>query len=120
MRCNIRSWAFGSIANQDTFTFQWEPVQVPRWTKREMCSVAGRLFDPMGLLSPVTILGKLIVQQLWCLELDWDVELPVMLVNEWEAYLASLSELTALKIPGRLLRLPLRAILGWLDLPMQV
>ena len=48
-----------------------------------MCSVEGRLFDPLGLVSPFTILGRLIVQQLWRLELDWDDKVEGPLVDDW-------------------------------------
>ena len=61
---NVKTLGMLWLPQEDVFCFQWEEVSQSTWTKREICSVAGRFFDPMGLASPLTILGKLIVQQL--------------------------------------------------------
>jgi hypothetical protein len=35
-----------------------------------------RFYDPLGLMSPVLITGKLIFQDLWCRGVEWDEFLP--------------------------------------------
>jgi len=45
-------------------------------TKREILSGILRLFDPLGLLSPITIKAKLLMQQTWTLNISWDNALP--------------------------------------------
>ncbi|XP_011859038.1 PREDICTED: uncharacterized protein LOC105556551, partial [Vollenhovia emeryi] len=45
-------------------------------TKREVLSSISKLFDPLGLASPLVVRAKLILQRTWQLKLGWDDELP--------------------------------------------
>ena len=45
-------------------------------TKRVVLCMMARVYDPLGLLSPFTVLAKIVFQELWELKLDWDEELP--------------------------------------------
>ncbi|XP_003737425.1 uncharacterized protein LOC100899386 [Galendromus occidentalis] len=46
-----------------------------RPTKRALLKVASQIFDPLGLVSPITIGFKVLLQRLWLKKLDWDVPL---------------------------------------------
>ena len=35
-------------------------------------SIASRIFDPMGLLTPFTVKAKIVFQDLWQRELEWE------------------------------------------------
>ena len=41
-------------------------------TKRSLISLYSRIFDPMGLLTPFLVTPKLLFQELWARDLDWD------------------------------------------------
>ncbi|XP_044166852.1 uncharacterized protein LOC122950905 [Acropora millepora] len=41
-------------------------------TKRSLLSLASRMFDPMGLISPFTVRAKILFQELWRRGLEWD------------------------------------------------
>ena len=41
-------------------------------TKRKVLQVSSKVYDPLGLLSPVTIRAKLLIQELWQQQLEWD------------------------------------------------
>ena len=45
-------------------------------TRRSMLSTTASLFDPLGFLSPVLLIPKMIMQQLCRLKLDWDEPAP--------------------------------------------
>jgi len=48
----------------------------PHNTKRQVLSDMARIFDPLGILSPVLVQFKILFQKLWLLDLGWDTELP--------------------------------------------
>eukprot|EP00112_Aurelia_sp_Birch-Aquarium-sp1_P020619 Seg5359.1 transcript_id=Seg5359.1/GoldUCD/mRNA.D3Y31 product="hypothetical protein" protein_id=Seg5359.1/GoldUCD/D3Y31 len=45
-------------------------------TKRSLLSSLAKVFDPLGLVSPVTLMGKILFQELCTDKTDWDEELP--------------------------------------------
>jgi len=44
-------------------------------TKREILRYISSIFDPLGLISPVTVTAKLLLQELWQDSVSWDTEL---------------------------------------------
>jgi len=45
-------------------------------TKRHVLQATARFYDPLGLLAPVSVVGKLLFQDTWCRGLAWDELLP--------------------------------------------
>ncbi|XP_076382079.1 uncharacterized protein LOC117218272 [Megalopta genalis] len=59
---------------QDSIVYSVHPITIDaRITKRTILSTIAKIFDPLGLLGPAIITAKLIMQRLWQLKLDWDV-----------------------------------------------
>ncbi|XP_044317958.1 uncharacterized protein LOC123038150 isoform X2 [Drosophila rhopaloa] len=86
--------------NEDEFRFQINfdlPTGTP--TKRKMLSTIARLFDPMGWLSPITVVGKRMVQALWKTKLSWDDHVPLELQKEWQKFIQELPNLSKIHIP---------------------
>ena len=52
-------------------------------TKTELLSFTNSIYDPVGLIAPVTLEPKLIIQDLWRRQIDWHVELPDDLKLRW-------------------------------------
>jgi len=52
-------------------------------TKREVLQQSSKIFDPLGYLSPVMIQAKLLLQQLWQPNVQWDGPLPQPLQEQW-------------------------------------
>ncbi|XP_052785982.1 uncharacterized protein LOC128221411 [Mya arenaria] len=52
-------------------------------TKRNVLKQIASVFDPMGLLSPVTLKGKCLLQSLWKKNIEWDDRLGSQDENEW-------------------------------------
>ncbi|XP_056006628.1 uncharacterized protein LOC130050470 [Ostrea edulis] len=108
---NLRSWASNSTVLQETakteavidqdletkiLGMRWDPEQdiltfakkisntESRFiSKREILRQSSSIFDPLGLLGPVTIRAKLLMQQLWKQKLSWDEILPEHIHSEW-------------------------------------
>ncbi|XP_065089915.1 uncharacterized protein LOC135711105 [Ochlerotatus camptorhynchus] len=89
--------------NADTLYIANHPKQPPplqqRVTKRVMYSEISKFFDPLGLVSPVIVLAKLMAQRLWQLKVGWDDPIDEDTAQEWQELQASLSHLHNIAIP---------------------
>lgn len=85
--------------NSDTFKFVSEPSANLNITKRTVLSVIAQLYDPLGLLSPVIICAKTLLQELWLIKTDWDAPLPPELHDRWNKFRHQLSLLSKISIP---------------------
>lgn len=86
-------------AKQDYFSFKIDIKHMSdRVTKRTVLSDTAKIFDPLGLLGPVILIPKLIVQTLWQLKLHWDSSLPMSLHNDWINFKRELPSLNQLNI----------------------
>ncbi|KAK9739544.1 Protein of unknown function (DUF1759) [Popillia japonica] len=61
---------------QDAFYFQVPEIN-GIITKRTILSTTAKMFDPIGLISPIIITAKILMQRLWELHISWDDELKV-------------------------------------------
>ncbi|XP_062557404.1 uncharacterized protein LOC134222276 [Armigeres subalbatus] len=68
-------------------------------TKRQMVSKVLRLYDPLGLVQPVIVTAKILVQQLWNYRLNWDDEVPSEAIKSWNEFESSLTELQSIGFP---------------------
>ena len=88
---------------QDTFTFNIGDVshymEDSEPTKRNVVSMTARFFDPLGVVSPVTILFKMFFQCLCEAGVGWDAPLTGDLLKEWKQLLSSLQGPESLVIP---------------------
>ena len=75
---DLSSKALGMNWNvsDDVFYYvsKFQDDQVKPVTKRLMLSRVTSLHDPLGLIGPVVMLGKLLFQEAICLKLSWDAE----------------------------------------------
>ena len=83
-------------------------VNIPTrpFTKRGVLSCIGSIYDRTGLVSPVTLAGRLFQRKIMPPQgqgnapaYDWDEELPQAYRAEYESWLESLKELDAISIP---------------------
>jgi hypothetical protein len=74
-----------------------EIAQAGPFTKRLLQAIS-RLYDPVGLMSPDLITGKLIFQETWCRGVGWDEILPDDL-GHWQSRAAALPRLWDMHIP---------------------
>ena len=70
-----------------------------RVTKRTVLHAICAVYDPLGLLSPILLHGRLFLQQLWSLQLNWDDPLPPDVLNEWHDIVQHMDGLSSLTIP---------------------
>ena len=68
-------------------------------TRRDMLSIVASMYDPLGLISPCVILGKMLFQDATRLKLSWSEELPEYLIKEWNRWMRCLDDLKSLSFP---------------------
>ena len=91
------------MAREDTFTFKTKFVkQKDKFTKRECLKRTATIFDPLGFISPFTIRGKMLLQEMWMCGLDWDEEVPKELSVKITSWLSELISLSQIKVPRSL------------------
>ena len=84
----------------DELMFSAMPLFDPQEpTKRHLLSVIARMYDPLGLVAPVVVIGKLLMQKIWKAKLDWDEVITGELKNEYEFFLKAISGVSQLRIP---------------------
>ena len=68
-------------------------------TKRQLLRTTARFCDPLGLYSPVSVIGKMLFQDTWCRGRDWIELLHFDLGARWHAWVSSLTSLSQVHIP---------------------
>lgn len=68
-------------------------------TKRSILSFIARLFDVLGLVSPVVLYAKLLVKELWQEKIAWDAIPPELIIKKFVALTDQLPLLSQLTIP---------------------
>jgi hypothetical protein len=68
-------------------------------TKREILQEISSIYDPMGFLSPVIMVAKILMQDVWRTGINWDDALPPNLLAVWKAWASELEFIAKLKIP---------------------
>ncbi|GFV04077.1 integrase catalytic domain-containing protein [Trichonephila clavipes] len=61
-----------------------EFVSLDKNTKHFILQAVGKIFDPLGLISPFTFRMKCLLQDLWKEEIQWDDPLPTHIEKEWK------------------------------------
>jgi len=68
-------------------------------TKRAVLKDISRVFDPLGIVTPVTISAKILMQQLWQNKLKSDQPLSPALTTDWQGIISDLKQISNLHLP---------------------
>ena len=98
---NLNSKALGVRwdVSRDCFYFD---INIPEHnviTKRNMLSFVSSTYDPLGIVSPVILGGRLLFQEVVRLKMSWDEVIPAELSNKWQGWVSSLQHINRLKMP---------------------
>lgn len=88
----------------NSFRFALKPWHPPQnITKLTLLSDINSVYDPIGLIAPLLIKGKIFIQQLWSFKIDWDEVLSIEFKTKWTKFYSSLQRLTELSVPRKAL-----------------
>ena len=86
------------------------PEPCEQVTKRRILRSLASVFDPLGMVSPVTPTGKLIYRDACDQKLPWDTQLPENLLKRWRKCERELPEITVVPRSLSCFREPIEAI----------
>lgn len=96
------SWHSRSDTLSISFPHCTPDIKQGRTTKRKMLSLLAQMFDPLGLIGPVIVVGKMLMQSLWLEKINWDTELSPLRADEWKSFFEDALNLSQLKVPRHL------------------
>ncbi|XP_063382985.1 uncharacterized protein LOC134669394 [Cydia fagiglandana] len=70
-----------------------------RPTKRLMLRVIMSIFDVLGFLAPFTIQGRIMLQEAWRLQVDWEDYIPDQIYLKWRKWVDLLKVIKDIRIP---------------------
>jgi hypothetical protein len=74
-----------------------------KYTKRRVLAVIARLYDPLGLINPLLVTAKVVLQKLWTLQLGWDDPIPSDLEITWRQFTEDLRNIDKISIPRQVI-----------------
>ncbi|XP_068229467.1 uncharacterized protein [Palaemon carinicauda] len=89
----------------DEFGVHAELVLVPR-TKHDLLLAIASIYDPLGILAPVLIEVRVIIQDLCRLKIAWDMELDSDTTDRIKAWAKKLSKTSGISVPVSLKVIP--------------
>jgi hypothetical protein len=98
LRWNPRLDSFQYSVNVD--------ISKKRITKRSILSTIASIYDPLGLIGPVIVVAKLIMQRLWQGKLHWDETVPTSLHTSWEQFCGDIININDTRIPRKVIQTP--------------
>ena len=76
------------------------PAEIPNsLSKRIVMSQLNGIYDPLGLLTPFTIKGKILMCNLWAKQYDWDTVLCPVEAEKWIDFFQEMLQVKLLKFP---------------------
>ncbi|XP_018307413.1 uncharacterized protein [Mycetomoellerius zeteki] len=71
----------------DQISYTTNPIKgFEQVTKRRVLSEIAKIFDPIGLLGPVILFAKRLMQDVWRCGIQWDEPVPRIILNEWSEF----------------------------------
>lgn len=103
---NENSKTLGLLWNnqRDSLGYKVENVQTSNpVTKRTILSTISKIFDPLGLVGPITIRVKVLLQKLWQMKTDWDECVPKDVFLAWKEFESELVILNMISLPRQVI-----------------
>ena len=81
--CGLHGWRWSKDSDTIAVTF---PQEIVAARKRGVLGKIAKVYDPLGLVSPLTSEGKMLHRDACQQKKAWDAELPQELVKRWQKW----------------------------------
>ena len=92
--------------NKETDKFTFKRGEIPelckQLTKRKCLALVAKLWDPVGIITPVSIKFRIDLQELWCAGYRWDDVLPEEIRRKWKENHDLINHLLSLEFDRKL------------------
>ncbi|KAI3378452.1 hypothetical protein SNEBB_011348, partial [Seison nebaliae] len=111
LKTNLEELAQGELEEDTVLGVSWDPKKdvllpgkrfpssVKKFTKRGVVGLLAQMYDPLGLLSPVVTLLKILVQDLWNEKIGWEAELDSKFTTRLNKILRMFEGVKGIRIP---------------------
>ncbi|XP_058122612.1 uncharacterized protein LOC131293502 [Anopheles ziemanni] len=86
----------------------WDHARTP--TKRQALSYVMRVYDPLGLISHITIHGRLLTRSINQAMKDWDIPIPEALQPQWHEWREMALKAKVINIPRPVMQHPTKTV----------
>ena len=69
------------------------------YTKRDLASEIASIFDPLGLIAPIVVPAKVLLQETWKQSIAWNDQLPQNIQLSWSRWTEDAKNVSRLRIP---------------------
>ncbi|XP_069969533.1 uncharacterized protein [Penaeus vannamei] len=98
---------------EDCFTFKICLGDKPL-TRRGVLSIVASIYDPLGMVAPLTLPAKMILQDMCQMQLGWDENMGDKEAAHWRKWLEQLPKLSRFKLPRSLVPISFGSIISYL------
>ncbi|XP_074653596.1 uncharacterized protein LOC141907754 [Tubulanus polymorphus] len=90
---HVNSLGLNWSIEQDIITFKGKVIldEFSGTTKRTIVQNLAKIYDPFGLILPISIRGKILIQTLWRESYDWDTPVPEKFGLQWQRIVSDLN-----------------------------
>ena len=97
--CETKALGIKWRISDDEFIFISGRDMTGPLTRRRMLSLVSSIYDPLGLIGPMILGGKLLFQEATMRKLSWDETVPVDISDKWNAWSQSLININTITFP---------------------
>ena len=97
--CETKALGIKWRISDDEFIFTSGRDMTGPLTRRRMLSLVSSIYDPLGLIGPMILGGKLLFQEATMRKLSWDETVPVDISDKWNAWCQSLININTITFP---------------------
>lgn len=87
------------FCEMDKIGFKYNEKPIDNLTKRNILSKITQIYDPLGILAPITVYNKIMMQQIWRENIGWDEKVSDNTAKQWKTFMGEAPLIEKFKIP---------------------